>query len=88
MNRRRSHRPDRPPQPGRRSPPPESTGFESRYLNQCSEGQAAVRVHLLDGGSVEGTLLEFDREVLVLKPAIGDAITVRKAGIRFIEEPG
>lgn len=87
----RSRRPDSRGKPGgrpgaRRPPPPESTGLEARYFAERGESGTPVRVVMLDGGSVEGIVRGSDREMLVVEPEIGDAIRVRKSGIRYIEE--
>jgi hypothetical protein len=71
---------------GRRPPPPESTGFEALYLQQQREARAPVRVVLEDGGSIEGIVRGFERDVLVVQPEIGDAVRIRKSGIRYIQE--
>ena len=89
---KRSRRPDSGGRPGGRSggrkpPPPESTGFEARYFEERGASGAPVRVVMLDGGCVEGVVRGSDREMLVVEPEIGDAIRVRKSGIRYIEEP-
>lgn len=90
MSHREGKRPPRrPDNKGRRKPPPpESTGSEARYFEERSAAGEAVRVVMVDGGSVSGIVRGADREMLVVKPEIGDAIRVRKSGIRYIEEPG
>ena len=75
----------RPPR-GRKPPPPEATGLEARYYKERGESEAPIRVVLMDGGTVRGIVRESDREVLVVEPEIGDAVRVRKSGIRYVEE--
>lgn len=74
------------PGAGRRPPPPESTGIEARYLEQQRDAARPVRIVMQDEGTIEGVVREFERDVLVVEPEIGDPVRIRKSGIRYIEE--
>jgi hypothetical protein len=73
----------------RRTPPPEATGFEARYLTGLHATGSTVRLHLRDGTVIEGIVLDHDRELMSLT-ASGDGreIAVRKSEIRYLEELG
>jgi len=73
--------------PGRRTPPPEATGLEARYLQYQSKSETKMRVRLRDGQSLEGIIRGFDRDVLTVEPAVGEAVTIRKSEICYVEEP-
>jgi hypothetical protein len=73
--------------PGRRTPPPESTGLETRYMQYQSQSEAKMRIRLRDGQSLEGVIRGFDRDVLTVEPAVGEAVTIRKSEISYVEEP-
>ena len=70
----------------RRAPPPETTGMEARYLLSQGRSGGRVRLRLRDGHAIEGIIREFDREILTIEPEMGDAVTIRKAEIRYLEE--
>jgi hypothetical protein len=73
--------------PGRRTPPPEATGLEARYLQYQSKSETKMRIRLRDGQALEGIIRGFDRDVLTVEPAVGEAVTIRKSEIRYVEEP-
>ncbi|HKQ61897.1 MAG TPA: hypothetical protein VJS92_11445 [Candidatus Polarisedimenticolaceae bacterium] len=73
--------------PGRRQPPPEVTGEESRYLAAIVERGAAVSLALRDGSTVAGRLLGFDRQTLRLVPADGGELVLRRSEVRWLAEP-
>lgn len=72
--------------PGRRPPPPDATGDESRELTAWSASGAAVVVRLLDGRSVSGRVAGFDRDQIQIDPPDGASVFLRKDSIRTIEE--
>jgi len=75
-----------PPRPGRRVPPPDSTGFEARYLDAALDEGLSLRVRMSDGKAVEGTVREHDREILTIDVKDGGPVMIRKAEIRYVEE--
>jgi hypothetical protein len=88
---RRDGTPDREPGgadgngPKNRTPPPDSTGFEQRYLETRAAAGAPVRVHLDDGERLEGPVRDVDRDHLEIEHA-GRRVRVRKARVRYLEE--
>jgi hypothetical protein len=70
---------------GPRTPPPESTGFEERYLAAKSAAAAPMRIHMQDGESFEGALREFDRDHIEVEQR-GRRVRLRKSHIRYVEE--
>jgi hypothetical protein len=74
--------------PARRVPPPENTGLETQYLEALGRAGSPIRVRLQDGHELEGIVVEFDREILTIEPAVGEAVTIRKSDVRYIEELG
>jgi hypothetical protein len=70
---------------GPRTPPPESTGFEDRYLAAKSAAAAPVRIHMQDGESFEGAMREFDRDHIEVEQP-GRRLRLRKSRIRYVEE--
>ena len=81
----RHERTDRRSGPVHRTPPPESTGFEERYLTGRAAAGTPIRVRLTDGESFEGPIREFDRDTIEIEHS-GRRIRLRKSMIRYIEE--
>ena len=90
MNDRGKERPRRKPRPGKRTPPPEDTGREARYLFKAREIQSPMVVELLDGLFVPQAKQirddhggRFPREVEEV-PGEGPGLFIRKSEIRQI----
>ena len=77
-------RPRRKQRPGRKTPPPEATGREARYLFKAREIQAPMVVDLLDGRVVTGTVEYYDRDMIKVVPDEGPGLFFRKEDIRRI----
>jgi hypothetical protein len=71
---------------GRRTPPPEQTHEEGRYIKRLKENETPLDVTLADGRVVRCTITYFDREMIKLAPDEGPTIFVRKSDIRTIAE--
>lgn len=71
--------------PGRRPPPPSSTGHEARYLQERVAAKTPVTLCMQDGQTVSGVIQSFDRDLITLDTAAG-TIIVRKADVRYLGE--
>ncbi len=71
--------------PGFRAPPPQATGFESKFYQDTVSAGTRVVLSLEDGSTVRGVLKEFDRDQIMIERA-SDSIAVRKSTIRYISE--
>ena len=72
--------------PGRRTPPPEATGAEARYLLQVKEAATPVVVKLVDGETVRGVIEYYDRDMIKVNRDSGPNVFIRKSSIRYLYE--
>jgi hypothetical protein len=70
--------------PGRRTPPPESTGREAGYLFRLREKQIPVVVRLVNDSTVEGVIEYYDRDMVKVVPREGPGFFIRKKDIRYL----
>jgi sRNA-binding regulator protein Hfq len=71
---------------GPRTPPPEATGAEVRYLNEVKESGACLVVEMTDGLRMTGRIEYFDRDMVKLTRAEGANVLLKKSDIRLIRE--
>lgn len=73
--------------PGRRPPPPESTGEEAEFLARTKDARTPVAVHLMDGEIVRGVIEYYDRDMIKInRERGGPNVFVRKRHIRYLHE--
>ncbi len=84
--RRGRHGGPRKPAHVRRTPPPEDTGAETRFLHEVKSKRSPVVLELRDGARIEGVIEYFDREMIKITCDEGPNQLVRKHEIRTIHE--
>ena len=73
---------------GPRTPPPETTGRETRYLWNLRADETPVKVTLTNGDIVIGTITYFDHDMVKIEAMTGPSIFIRKTDIRYLAEVG
>lgn len=88
MKHRRGSKHGSPRKPGqvRRTPPPDDTGAETRFLNDVKSARSPIVVELRDGSQVEGVIEYFDRHMVKVTCDEGPHRFVRKGDILTIHE--
>ena len=71
--------------PARRTPPPDATGLEAKYLEIMASSGASLIVVTSDGKKIRGVVREFDAELLTLDGE-GGPVVLRKSSIRYLYE--
>ena len=72
----------------RRTPPPEATGEEAKYLRGRKSADSTMVFELVDGRTLRGRIAGFDREMIRLACDDETNLIVRKTEIRYAyEEP-
>ncbi len=92
MDRKRKRKPGgkesgrgQPPR-GRRTPPPDGTGFEERFLRSIQKDGTQIGVCLQGGVQLEGTVERFDAQTITLDCGTDGERVVRKSEIRYLLE--
>ncbi len=71
---------------GKRRPPPEGTGAESEYFDDCVAAHRSLRLELRDGQVLVGRVGGHDRDLVHFQTASGPEVIVRKSEIRLLVE--
>ena len=74
--------------PAPRTPPPEVTGDEARYLWTLRADETPIKVTLSNGEVVIGTITYFDHDMVKIEAMTGPSLVVRKTDIRSFAEVG
>lgn len=74
------------PPPPKRTPPPDHTGEEARYLQELKDNKTPVVVVLSHGEEIHGWVEYYDREMIKVNRVAGPNLFVRKADIRYLHE--
>jgi sRNA-binding regulator protein Hfq len=72
--------------PRKKAPPPESTGQEARFLLRSKEAETRLRLELLNGEQVEGSIEYYDTHLIKIVRPDAPGLLLRKEHIRWIEE--
>jgi len=72
--------------PARRTPPPDATGAEAKYLLQIKESGTPMVVSLTDGETVRGVIEYYDRDMIKINRDTGPNVFIRKSSIRYMYE--
>jgi hypothetical protein len=70
----------------RRTPPPETTGEEAKYLRGQKQAASPMVFRLVDGRTVRGRIEGFDRDMIRLTCDDDSNLVVRKSEIRYAYE--
>lgn len=70
--------------PGRRTPPPEDTGQEARWMFRYRDRQTPMVVEMRDGEIVRGTIEYYDVDVVKIVPPSGPGRLLRKEEVRLM----
>ncbi len=95
MDRKRKRKPGGPgrkdngraqPGRGRRTPPPDGTGLEDRFLRTIQNDRTQLGVCLRGGVQLEGTVERFDAQTITFDCGTDGERVVRKSEIRYLLE--
>ncbi len=74
------------PSRGRRTPPPDGTGLEERFLHSIRKDGIPLGVCLRGGAQLEGTVERFDAHTITFDCGTDGERVVRKSEIRYLLE--